>query len=173
MLYVILGLVLTTLIATGIGGCEHKGKIAAQEKAAMIQGQYDAFKESTRIAGEEAKSKAKAELERQVKIDKEGKDALQKQITRLRADKSVVDRSLQHYIAAERSLSGRVPQVPSLAEGSGRDAPIGVDDELARLRAEVGELRPAFSACIKDLSTATSFFVSCRDRWKRIAGSEK
>ena len=174
MLYVIGALVIGLLASLGVGGCEHKEKVAALAQVEAVKSQYAAFRAETERKGLEAQRKAAEEKARNEQIVKEGTDALKAQIAKLRADNRHLDNGLRHYRElASSAVGGGVPKVSAAASGPGSGKPDGVDveAELSRLRAEVAELRPAFTRCIADGSETAALFASCRDRWKAIAGS--
>ena len=64
MLYAFGGLVVAILVASGIAGCEHKQRVAAQAETMRVQARFDAFAEDARRLGEEQNEAALKQEER-------------------------------------------------------------------------------------------------------------
>lgn len=113
-----LGLAAATFIASGIAGCEHKGKVAAQAETVKVQAQYDAFAEQVGERGKEREAET-------AKIEKTWKGVLDE--TKAQAKRDIAGRD-----AALAELRRRPParpggsQVPVTAcRPEGTDAPGG------------------------------------------------
>jgi hypothetical protein len=111
--YLLMGLGAALLISTGIAGCEHKAKVAAQQETKAVRLEYGAFVEAVKRRGEEQEKAA---------ADKEAKDreTLKTIQTRYRADLARRDADLKRLREHPITDPGgrEVPTVTCSPEGT-------------------------------------------------------
>lgn len=136
-----------------------KGVAEWKPKYDDVRGKYDAFTAAVADTAAKAQVEKAAQERAWVATLADTEKTAAARIARIAADKSLVDRSLQHYIDAARThpASGGVPGVPGVAGAAGREP---ADDVVA--------CRTALDGLARDCAVTTAYFVDCRDTWKGL-----